>query len=164
LNKYWGEVLNRLDLTPEGAWLVYLAGAVLMPLSLVLKKHLKWKEWYVTFMVLGSIGWLGNILFFYQLDLLDSGKPSIGSIPDTIMFFITPACVGVIFFNFFTSIRYKWVVSATFTIGSLIAEYLLVIVGFLGQKGWEIWYSIPIYIVLYFLFLPWHIKFVRDKS
>ena len=29
-------------------------------------------------------------------------------------------------------------------------EYFLVGVGFLVQKGWEIWYSIPIYIILYF--------------
>ena len=29
MNKeYWSEVIKRLDLTPEGAWLVYLSGAV----------------------------------------------------------------------------------------------------------------------------------------
>lgn len=164
MSNYWSEVFKRLDLTPEGVWLVYLAGAVLIPLSLILKKHLTWKEWYVTFMAVGLLGWLGNILFFYQLDLLDSGKPSIGSIPDTIMFFIAPACVGVIFFNFFISKRNKWIVATIFTIGSLVTEYLLETVGFLVQKGWEIWYSIPIYIIFYFLFLPWHVKFIRDKS
>jgi hypothetical protein len=164
LNKnYWNEVINRLDLTPEGAWLVYLAGAILIPLSLLLKKHLTWKEWYVTFGIVGFLAWLGNIVMFYQLDLLDSGKPTIGSIPDIIMFAISPACVSVIYCNYLTSSKSKWGVALVFTLGSLITEYLLVNVGFLVQKGWKVWYSIPFYLLMYFLYLPLHIKYIKGE-
>ncbi|MEW9109668.1 MAG: hypothetical protein AB2374_09985 [Cytobacillus gottheilii] len=164
MSHYWNEIIKRLDLTPEGAWMVYLAGVILIPLSLLLKKHLSWKEWYTTFGVVGFLAWLGNIVFFFQLDLLDSGKPSIGSIPDTIMFAIAPACISVIYCNYYISVKSKWIVAIIFTIVALITEYLLVNVGFLKQKGWEIWYSAPFYVIMFFLFLPWHIKFIKDHK
>jgi hypothetical protein len=163
-SEYWNEVIKRLDLTPEGAWLVYLLGAILITLSLYLKKHLSWREWYTTFGVVGFLAWLANIILFYQLDLLDSGKPSIGSAPDTIMFAIAPACIAVIFCNYFTSSKSKWGIALLFTVGSLVIEYLLVNVGFLVQKGWKVWYSIPFYIGMYFLFLPWHLQFIRGEK
>jgi uncharacterized membrane protein len=100
----------------------------------------------------------------YQLDLLDSGKPSIGSLPDTIMFAIAPACISVIYCNYYTFLESKWGVASLFMVGSLIMESLLVDAGFLVQKGWEIWYSIPFYFSMYFLFLPWHIKFIKGGN
>lgn len=162
MNNYWSEVISRLDLTPKGVWIVYCVGAIIVPLSLILKKHLSWKEWYITFGVVGFLAWLGNIIFFFQLDLLDSGKPSIGSLPDTIMFAIAPACASVIFCNSYLSSTAKSLVATIFTLGSIIMEFFMVGFGFLVYKGWETWYSIPIYFIMYFFYLPWHIKFIKD--
>lgn len=164
MNNYWSEVIKRLDLNPDGVWLVYSVGAIIIPLSLFLKKHLTWKEWYITFGVVGFLAWLGNIVFFYQLDLLDSGKPSIGSLPDTIMFGFAPACASVVYCNFYVSSTAKRFLGTLFTLGSIIMEYSLVAIGFLVQKGWSTWYSIPIYLILYFIFLPRHIKFIRNAK
>lgn len=75
MSHYWNEVIKRLDLTPEGAWMVYLAGVILIPLSLLLKKHLSWKEWYTTFGVVGFLAWLGNIVFFFNWTYLIQENP-----------------------------------------------------------------------------------------
>jgi hypothetical protein len=127
-----------------------------------MKCSIDW-EWYLTFGVVGFLAWMGNIVFFYQLDLLDSGDPSIGGIADTIMFSIAPACVSILYLNLYKPQR-KWVISIAFTAAALLMEALLVQVGFLTQKGWRVWYSTPFYWLMFFVFLPWHLQIVRGTK
>lgn len=160
---YWSEVIKRLGFNEQGAWLVYLAGAILLSLAILLRKRISWKEWYVTFGVVGFLAWMADIVLFFQLDLLDSGKPAIGSFPDLIMFSIAPSCIAVLYLNYYTNNK-RWIIGLIFTLCSLIIEYLLVKVGFLTQKGWRTWYSIPFYSFMYFIFLPWHLRFIRVEK
>lgn len=161
--KYWNEVIQRLGFNEQGAWLVYVAAGILLPLAIFLRKHITWREWYATFGVIGFLAWMANIVLFFQLDLLDSGKPAIGSFPDLIMFAIAPSCIAVLYLNYYTK-ENRWIIGLMFTIGSLMTEYLLVKVGFLIQKGWRIWYSIPFYGFMYFILLPWHLRFIRGEK
>ncbi len=86
----------------------------------------------------------GYYFLFFQLDLLDSGDPSIGGIPDIVMFSFVPPAIANLYLNFVTT-KNKWVLTSLFVAFSLLSEYLLVKAGFLIQKGWHVWYSIPFY-------------------
>lgn len=106
---------------------------------------------------------MGNIVFFFQLDLLDSGDPSIGGIPDLVMFAIAPSCVAILYLNHYHP-NQRWSISLLFTGLSLFFEYLLATVGFLTYKRWRIWYSIPFYFLFYLVFLSWHLQFIRGEE
>ncbi|MBP1156960.1 MULTISPECIES: hypothetical protein [unclassified Paenibacillus] len=160
---YWGAVLQRLDLHAKGAWLVYIGGTILFLSSIVFKRKLTWREWYITFGVVGLLAWIGNIIFFFQLDLLDSGDPSIGGIPDLFMFTLAPPSIALLYLNFVTT-RNKWILTSLFVGFSLVFEYLLVKAGFLIQKGWHVWYSIPFYFLFFHVFLPWHLHYIRGEE
>ncbi|MFM9329268.1 hypothetical protein [Paenibacillus mesotrionivorans] len=161
--EYWSEVMNRLDLHAKGAWVVYSTGALLLLLALLLKRKLTWREYYVTFGIISTAAWLGNIVLFFQLDLLDSGDPSIGGIADIIVFTFAPSSISLLFLNFYKP-NIKWAMSIGFTLLAVALEYWLVTVGFFTQKGWQVWYSIPLYFLFFFFFLPWHLRYVRGKG
>ncbi|MDF2921840.1 MAG: hypothetical protein K0R57_754 [Paenibacillaceae bacterium] len=160
---YWSEVVKRLDLYAKGAWLVYGIGALLLVLALFFRRKLTWREYYITFGIMAAAGWLGNIVFFFQLDLLDSGDPSIGGIADIIVFTIAPSCIALLYLNVYNP-RRKWIFSLSFSLLSLLLEYILVVAGFLIQKGWHTWYSIPLYFLFYHFGLPWHLQYIRQET
>lgn len=62
---YWEEVLQRLDLNAKGAWLIYIGGTLLFLASLWFKRRITWREWYITFGVVGFMAWMGDIIFFF---------------------------------------------------------------------------------------------------
>lgn len=94
----------------------------------------------------------GYYFLFFQLDLLDSGDPSIGGIPDIVMFSFVPPAIANLYLNFVTT-KNKWVLTSLFVAFSLLSEYLLVKAGFLIQKkGWHVWYSIPFYFFCSFMY------------
>ncbi|RAV05060.1 hypothetical protein DQG13_04040 [Paenibacillus sp. YN15] len=161
--EYWSQVVQRLDLPAKGAWLVYGLGTLLVLLALLLRRKLTWREYYVTFGIMATAGWLGNIVLFFQLDLLDSGDPSIGGIADIIVFTLAPSSIALLYLNFYKP-NIKWIISLIFTGMAFVMEYCLTALGFFTQKGWHVWYSIPLYFVLFFFFLPWHLRYVRGKT
>jgi hypothetical protein len=160
---YWHDVIQRLGINDKGAWLVYLFGVIFFFLCILLKKRITWREWYVTFGVVGFFAWMVDIVLFYQLDLLDSGRPDIGEVPDIVMFAIAPSSIAILYLNYYNPKR-KWTVGLLFTVCSLLIEYLLVKAGFLIQKGWHIWYSIPAYLFMFFVFLPLHLQVIRGEK
>lgn len=143
--------------------MVYGLGVFLFLLALLFKRRLTWREYYITFGIISSAGWLGNIVLFFQLDMLDSGDPSIGGIADIIVFTFAPASISLLYLNFYKS-NIKWMLSIAFTLLSVAMEYWLVAAGFFTQKGWHVWYSIPLYFLFFFFFLPWHFHFVRGRT
>lgn len=161
--EYWSEVIQRLDLNARGAWLVYSLGTLLVLLALFLKRRLTWREYYVTFGIMSAAGWLGNTVLFLQLDILDSGDPFILGIADIIVFTVAPSSIALLYLNFYKP-NIKWVISILFTLLAVVMEYCLTAVGFFTQRGWHVWYSIPLYFVLFFFFLPWHLRYVRGKT
>lgn len=106
---------------------------------------------------------MGDIIFFFQLDLLDSGDPSIGGIPDLFMFTLAPPSIGILYLNLATT-KNRWILTSLFVGFSVVFEYLLVQAGFLIQKGWQVWYSIPFYFLFFHVFLPWLLHFIRGEG
>lgn len=158
--EYWNAVIQRLDLQAKGAWFVYSTGAILSIVSILFMKRMSWREAYTTMGVVGFLAWMGDIVFFFQLDLLDSGNPSIGGIPDVFMFAIVPVAISILYINLLSKSN-RWLLSGLFTGASLLLEYISVKVGFLIQKNWYTWYSIPFYWIYFAVFLPWHINYIR---
>ncbi|MDG0809978.1 hypothetical protein [Cohnella rhizosphaerae] len=46
---------------------------------------------------------------------------------------------------------------------SILFEWLSLKSGYLVNKGWRLYYSIPVY-ALGLLFLRWHLRFIRSES
>ncbi|WP_180960383.1 hypothetical protein [Neobacillus cucumis] len=91
---------------------------------------------------------------------MDSGKPAIGEIPDIFMFVIGPAATAILFLNRYNTPT-KLIRVLFFSIFSFLIEYILGKLGFLKLKGWKPVYSIPFYLLLFGIVLPWTLKLIR---
>lgn len=159
---YWQEVLNRMDLTAKGSWFIYLTGAIAFLLSVTVTKNISRREWFLLFGMIGFIGLMVDIILFFILDLMDSGQPSIGGIPDIFMYVIGPASMGVLFLNHHDSPT-RLIRILFFSVLSFLIEFILGKIGFLTLKGWKPVYSIPFYLFLFAIFLPGMLKLIRGK-
>jgi hypothetical protein len=157
---YWNGVLKRLDLNAEGSWFIYLIGSILFFLSCSLTKNISRKEWILLFGMVGFYGWMANIILFFLLDFMDSGDRSIGGLPDIFMFVIGPATTAILFLNNYNTPT-KLIRVLFFSILSFLVEYILGKLGFLKLKGWKPFYSIPFYLLLFGIVIPWTLKLIR---
>lgn len=157
---YWNGVLKRLDIDAKGSWFIFLTGSISLYLSITTTKNISRREWFLLFGMVGFYGWMANIIFFYILDLMDSGKPSIGGLPDIFMFVIGPATSAILFLNRYnTPTKLKRVL--LFSLASFLVEYILGKLGFLKLKRWKPFYSIPFYLLAFWVVLPWTLKLIR---
>lgn len=162
------EFLQRLDLQAQGIWLpLAFCGIVLLFVLLMPKRQINWAGIYFTFGVIGYVGLILdiNILGEY-FDLFDLGDPLKEGIGDLASYAIIPPCLAILFLNYFKP-KSKWLYVAIFTCISYFFEWGLTQIGYMQLKGWRTWYSIPVYIAVYGLWLPWHftlIKKVFDKK
>lgn len=161
-------LIHNLDLQSKGVWFPLVIGAILLSIMLLMpKRQINWRGIYLTF---GTVGFVGlvldiNILGTY-FDWFDLGDPHKEGIGDLVCYGIIPPCLAVIFFNYI-SLKSKWLYVAFFTLISFLFEWELTQLGYMKLKGWQNWYSIPIYILIYGSWLPWHfglIKKVRNGT
>ncbi|MBV7509635.1 hypothetical protein KW850_31430 [Bacillus sp. sid0103] len=103
---------------------------------------------------------MANIIFFFILDLMDSGKPSIGGLPDIFMFVIGPATSAILFLNRYNTPT-KLIRVLLFSLASFLVEYILGKLRFLKLKRWKPFYSIPFYLLVFWVVLPWTLKLIR---
>jgi hypothetical protein len=157
---YWNGVLKRLDLFAKGSWFIYLIGSILLSLSITTTKNISRREWLLLFGMIGFYGWMANIILFFIFDQMDSGDPSIGGIPDIFMFVIGPAATAILFLNRYNTPT-KLIRVIFFSMLSFLVEYILGKLGFLKLKGWKPVYSIPFYLLLFGIVLPWTLKIIR---
>ncbi|MDM5326954.1 hypothetical protein [Neobacillus sp. CF12] len=157
---YWNGVLKRLDIFAKGSWFIYLIGSILLSLSITTTKNISRREWLLLFGIIGFYGWMANIILFFIFDLMDSGDPSIGGIPDIFMFVIGPAATAILFLNRYNTPT-KLIRVIFFSILSFLVEYILGRLGYLKLKGWRPVYSIPFYLLLFAIVLPWTLKIIR---
>jgi hypothetical protein len=159
---YRNGVLKRLDLKAKGSWFIYLTGSILLYLSVTITKNISGREWLLIFGVVGFLGWMADILIFFILDLMDSGDPSIGGLPDIFMFVIGPGATAILFLNYYCRPG-KLVRVLFYSALSYMIEYILVKLGFIKLKGWKPIYSIPCYLLIFGVVLPWILKLIRNK-
>ncbi|MEH7436711.1 hypothetical protein V7182_04375 [Neobacillus drentensis] len=156
----WNGVLKRLDPFAKGSWFIYLSGSILLFLSAKLTENISRREWFLLFGMVGFYGWMANIILFFILDFMDSGDSSIGGLPDIFMFVIGPVSIAILFLNRYNTPT-KIIRVLLFSLLSLLIEYILEKLGFLKLKRWKAYYSIPFYLVLFAVVLPWTLKLIR---
>ncbi|WP_010630356.1 hypothetical protein [Sporolactobacillus vineae] len=153
-------IVKNLDLFSRGIWFPITAACFLILFVLFMKKkYLNWTQIYVTYGIIGLTAWMLDTLTGVFLDLYDVGKPSIG-LADFIAFAFIPSSLSVIFLNFRTK-RNKWLLTALFTLISLIIYWVSEWAGYFKDKGWNSIYSLIAFILVYTLLLPLHGWIIR---
>jgi hypothetical protein len=154
--------IERLDLQQPGIWFPFVVSAILLFFILLMpKRQLNWRGIYLTFGVIGYVALILdiNIVGIY-LDWFDLGNPKIEGLGDFTTYGIIPSCLAVAFLNYFDR-KGKWLYVAFFTLISFLFEWELTQVGYMKLKGWQSWYSIPVYILVYGWWLPWHLELMQ---
>jgi hypothetical protein len=157
---YWNGVLKRFDIFAKGSWFIYLTGSTLLYFSVSITKNISRREWILLFGMVGFYGWMANIILFFILDLMDAGDPSIGGLPDIFMFVVGPAATAILFLNRYNTPT-KVIRILLFSLFSFLIEYILGKIGFIKLKKWKPYYSLPFYLLLFGVVLPWTLKHIR---
>ena len=156
------DVIPRLDLQQPGIWFpLSIAVSLLVFMIFMPKRQINWQGIYFTFGVVGYVGLMLdiNILGSYLdwFDLGDSQKEGLG---DLASYGLIPSCMAIIYLNYFNR-QTKWSFVGLFTLLSFLYEWELTNIGYMKLKGWQDWYSIPLFILVYGVWLPWHYEVLK---
>ncbi|MEC2074523.1 hypothetical protein [Metabacillus fastidiosus] len=158
------EFIHNLDLPAKGAWFPITLGVIALVYLLFMPKRLTWREIYFTFGIVAVVAIVVDVfLMMNYLDIFDLGRdPKQEGIGDLIAYGVVPACYAIIFLNYFKEEK-KWMYVILFTILSFLSEWMLVQVGYMKLKGWHTWYSIPVVLFVFGVWLPWHLRLMRKE-
>lgn len=126
-------------------------------------KKLSFREMYYSAGVLGFGAWLGNGLVGDVFKAFRIGPSPNTYFIDYIFISFIPLAIGLIYLNFLTqnkSTLYRWL----WVIISFLLEWATVASGYMVNKGWKTWYSIPVFIFVFIIFLPWHLKLMQGEN
>lgn len=156
------KVIQNLDLGAKGIWLPFLvAGVALLYILLMPKRQLNWLGIYLTFGVVGYVACVMDLFIVVEhLDVIDLGSKTKDGLGDLITYGVIPSCFAVIFLNYFTW-KNRWFLIVLFTAISFFFEWSLTQIGYMKLNGWQNWYSIPVYLLVYGYWLPWHLKIIQ---
>lgn len=156
---------QNLDLQQEGIWFPLISGIIaLLFIVLMPKRQMNWRGIYITFGVIGYVTLMLDVFIVGEyFDLFDIGDPGLEGIGDLMTYAIIPSCLAVAYLNYFDRKRI-WLYVALFTVISFLFEWELTRVGYMRLKGWQNWYSIPVYIIVFGLWLPWHLKLIQHNK
>lgn len=157
--------IQNLDLSSKGIWFPITLGIAALVYIFLMPKRLTWREIYFTFGTISYVALSVDAFFMMNyLDVFDLGKePKQEGIGDYITYGIIPSCFAIIFLNYLKEEK-KWTYVFLFTLLSFLSEWMLVQVGYMKLKGWHTWWSIPVFIIAYRFWLPWHLRLIRKKS
>lgn len=159
------DVIPRLDLQQPGIWFpLSIAASLLVFMIFMPKRQINWQGIYITFGVVGYVGVMLdiNILGSY-LDWFDLGDSKIEGLGDLASYGVIPSCLAIIYLNYFNR-QSKWTYVFLFSVLSFLYEWELTNLGYMKLKGWQDWYSIPILILVYGAWLPWHYEVIQRSS
>ncbi len=156
--------IQNLDLSAKGIWVPIILGTISLLYMLFMPKRLSWREIYLTFGIGAFLAILLDVIVMSGLiDIFDLGDPNKQGLGDLLSYGIAAPCYAIIFLNYFEQEK-KWMYVVLFTLLSFLSEWILVQVGFMELKGWNTWWSIPVYIIIFGFWLPWHLRVMRNVS
>lgn len=156
--------VKNLDLYSQGSWLPILLSLVLLLYALFMpKKGIGWREFYVTFGIVGYIAWISDSVLGKMLDLVDFGNPKITGLGEFLSYSLIPSSFSVIYLNYLTRTN-KWKLAILFTMISTLVELGMRSVGYMKPHGWSFYISIPLYVVVFRFILPLHRKWISCKA
>jgi len=144
-------------------WYAYTSIGVILLILLFMPKKLTLKEMYYSTGVVGFGAWLGDALVGDVFKAFGIGPSPNTYLIDYIFISFIPLAIGLIYLNFLTknkSALYKWL----WVVVAYLLEWGAVASGYIVNKGWKTWYSIPVYIFVFVFFLPWHLKLMRNEQ
>ncbi|MGG0741551.1 hypothetical protein [Niallia taxi] len=144
-------------------WYAYLIIEVFLLIFLIMPKKLSLKEIYYSTGVIGFAAWLGDTLVGDVFSLFRIGPSPKTYMIDYIFISFIPLAIGLIYLNFliiYKSAFYKWL----WVVLAFFLEWGAAASGYMVNRGWKTWYSIPVFIMVFFVFLPYHLKILRNEQ
>lgn len=142
---------------------VYVLSMVLfVAITYFCRKRVSKVDLYATALFVIVIGYKIDMIFGFKHDLYGYFQSDVSYRGILVMLIIYPA-VSIIFTNFFPYDKSTWRKACYiggWSLFSLVYEWIAVLDGMFVYTGWKLWYSIPIYPVLY-LMMVLHIGFMR---
>ncbi|WP_026559844.1 hypothetical protein [Bacillus sp. J37] len=147
----------------KGIWYPIVLSILLVIIIFIIPKKLSKQELYITFGVIGYVVWMVDMTIAAPFDIFDIGTKRNG-LPELLLYGIIPSCIAIIFLNLYLSTSKKKTLTIIFIVLSFILEWLAEITGIMTSKIWHAYYSIPVFTVVFFFALPWHLKFIRNRN
>jgi hypothetical protein len=145
-------------------WFPYTVIIINLIIIWFMPKRLTQKEIYITWMTITAINLSTDIIFDLYFNLyhfVGGGKVHLSV--HIVEWTLGPSN-AIIFLNFMPPIwRVFMFYLITWIAYSLLFEAFSLHFHFLSYTGWKLWYSAPVYLLV-FLFLRWHLRFVRAKK
>ncbi|WP_303985075.1 hypothetical protein [Niallia circulans] len=101
-----------------------------------------------------------DITIAAPFDIFDIGTKRDG-LPELLLYGFIPSCIAVIFLNLYDKSSHKKSLILLFIFISFFLEWLAEKIGSMTSNSWHAWYSIPVFTIIFFFCLPWHLKFIR---
>jgi len=144
----------------------YIIAAFIINLIIIwfMPKRLSKQEIYISWLIIAFIAYFSDGFLGQIFDLFDFQEPEL-QIGDMLVDALLPPSYGIIFLNYLPTERNKSLSYIIYwTIFSVVFEIGAVLSGFEDiSKGWNTWlYSPPIYFLV-FVFLRWHLHFIRKR-
>lgn len=143
-------------------WFPYTTIIINVLIIWFMPRNLTQREIYHAWWTLAALTVYTDLLFGDVMDLYDFGPKGIQFVELPIEALLPPS-FGILFLNFFPQTK-RW--GILYLIGwtafSVLYEWLAILSGFEKLKGWTLWYSAPVYLLV-FLFLKWHFHYVRSN-
>lgn len=147
----------------EKLWYPYTLIIVFVLIVSFMPKRLTLREMYFSVGIIGFATWLGDVFVGDVLKAFQLGPSSKTYIVDYLFVTIIPPAIGLIYLNFLIhtkSLLYKWM----WVVLSFLLEWGAVLSGYMTTKGWKTWYSIPVFVLVFLVFLPFHLKILRPEK
>jgi hypothetical protein len=148
------QAVQHLDLSAHGLWFPITVSLCLFALALVLfKRQLTWRDFYITFSVVGFVCWLCDVIITRVFNMIDLGDPKVTGLGDIVSYTFIPPSLSILFLAYLPN-KNKWLLSLLFCAGSLLIEYCMMKSGYMRLNGWFFVYSIVVYFIVYAFVLP----------
>ncbi|WRP07633.1 hypothetical protein U9J35_05545 [Rossellomorea aquimaris] len=139
-----------------GLILFLVVALMFMPKRLTVRENL------IMFPFVGYFAAVAHVLVGLLLDYVDFGPTKSVEFSDFALVAFAPSFIALLFLNFMKQDKHVLYV-IIWTIFSFLIEVLFSLNGYMKHLEWKIWYSIPVYLVAFFL-LNWFFQHVVRKG
>ncbi|MGF3104782.1 hypothetical protein [Rossellomorea sp. DUT-2] len=129
----------------------------------IMPKRLTVRENLIMFPFVGYFAAVAHVLVGLMLDYVDFGPTKSVEFSDFALVAFAPSLIALLFLNFMKQEKHLLYV-IIWTIFSFLIELLLSINGYMKHLEWKIWYSIPVYLLAFFLLQWFFQRIVRNRS
>ncbi|WP_404328627.1 CBO0543 family protein [Mesobacillus maritimus] len=141
---------------------VYISSFTLAVIAYLIPKKLKLYDIYATSMFAALFGLLVDaiIALKYQFYVLDKPGIQIPALIGQVVMYSSTSIILLNFYPFGKSVKKKLIYILSFTLITIVFEFICYKVGFIKYNEWKMWHSVLSYPFLIYL-LVLHYKFFR---